>query len=115
MDLWTNLKRTKAAGTDWSIPGGLDFDQYPLVSQLLAGKALPNGGGWELPPHKLLLWPEGDILKFLFTAGDEHPKCWGTSSGLAEGILGIEKALTDGDYDWRKPRPSNNGLQFHRK
>lgn len=87
-----------------------DYEELPAVSQLLAGVAGNPGEAMVSPPHSLILWLEGDWVKFCITAGDFQPKCWGSFQGLARGLAGVEKALQDNHCDWRRPKGTEHGL-----
>ncbi len=97
-------KRAVTNGKLEALPGG-DYDEAPNVSILLAGKPSADGKGWESPPHRLTLWLEGSLLKFVFTSEDDQPKLYGSTSGLSHGLAGIETAITTGMSEWKKPRP----------
>src|SRR5215831_9370108 len=68
---------------------GADFEGLPELSDLLCGKPGASGLEWERPPYSLLIFLEGSLVKFCFTAGDKYPKCWGTVESLAGGLLAI--------------------------
>jgi hypothetical protein len=84
-----------------------DYNELPSISALMGGVAKSDGKSWEHPPRSLTIWFEGDQAKFCFGAGDEHPKLYGTFSGLSDGLLGIERALEKGQYSWKKPTTRN--------
>ena len=90
--------------------GGADLTGLPEISSLLCGKVNSLGTGWDRPPYSLLLFLEGDLVKFCFSAGDKNPKLWGTIKSIAEGLLGIEEALCRDRCEWKVPKPSNNGF-----
>jgi hypothetical protein len=97
----------------WQEPtpsAAVDFEGLPAVSQLLAGVRSSDGKAWDSPPHTLMMWAEGDWIKFCFTAGEDNPKCWGSFQGLAMGLDGVEKALQEDRCDWREPKASKGGL-----
>jgi len=102
-DLFANRKRVCVNDT-LSISGAADFEKFPLLSALLAGIGNADGKTWQSPPHTLTLWLEGSILKFAAGSGDDQPKLFGTTGGLSEGLEGIEKALKDEHYEWKKPK-----------
>ena len=107
--LWERWNKARAQ-SKVEIKGGADFEALPLLSQLLSGKAQEGGADWEIPPYKLLLWLEGDYLKWCITAGDDLPKLWGAISGLALGLDGIEQAIAQDKCDWRSPKPNGKLL-----
>ncbi len=82
----------------------VDYDELPAVSALLAGVASTDGKSLDSPAYTLMLWAEGDWIKFCFTAGEYEPKCWGSFQGLARGLSGVEKALQEDKCDWRKAK-----------
>lgn len=88
----------------------VDFAELPAVSAMLAGVRTSDGKAWESPPHTLMIWTEGDWVKFCFTAGEDNPKCWGSFQGFATGFYGVEKALQEDRCDWRKPKSSEGVL-----
>lgn len=93
-------------GKSLQIAAGADFDELPNVSVLMAGKIGKDQKTWESPPHSLILWLEGTLLKFCFRSDDDAPKLYGSTSGLPGGLAGIEQALKQENCDWRHPRSS---------
>jgi hypothetical protein len=81
-----------------------DYEGYPHVSQLMVGVARQNGDGYETPPHTLIAWVEGTLLFFLFNAGDDQPRLFGSTSGISHGLEGIETALASGNCQWKPPK-----------
>lgn len=108
-DVFSRLEASKTRKAT-TVLGGADYDELPLVSKLLAGVLAPDGIMWERPPYKLLWWLEEGGTKFLFFKDDDWPKVWGTTSGLAQGILGIEKALAAGSYGIQNPKSNGQTL-----
>jgi hypothetical protein len=85
-----------------------DAESYPLISQLLFGVGNAAGDEYSQPPRNMTLFLEGDILKVVFGAGDQHPKLYTTLSELSGGFDSIEKQLEDGKFSWKKPDPRRN-------
>jgi hypothetical protein len=88
-----------------------DFDELPGLSALLAGVPGNPSGTWTVPPHKLLVWLEGDWVKFCIMCTDDDPKCWGSFQGLSSGFAGVERALQQDQCDWREPKSVKVGLR----
>jgi len=88
-----------------------DFDELPGLSALLAGVRGTASGTWTVPPHKLLVWLEGDWVKFCIMCTDDDPKCWGSFQGLSSGFAGVERALQQDQCDWREPKANKMGLR----
>jgi len=104
-------KRKSFLSTQEAKPSpAVDYDELPAVSALLAGIATEDGKTLLSPAYTLMLWAEGEWLKFCFTAGEYEPKCWGSFQGLSTGLYGVEKALQDDKCDWRKPKADRNPL-----
>lgn len=105
-DRWRECRSRESVQTF----GGADHNGLPEISALLCGKANSQGTGWDRPPYSLLLFLEGDLVKFCFSAGDKNPKLWGTVKGLAEGLLAVEEALCREHCEWKLPKSTSNGF-----
>ena len=110
MSLWEKRAACRASDAVRDLRSGIDIGDLELIGELLCGKVGGSGLEWERPPHKLLLWLEGGLLKFVFMAKDTDPKLWGTSKGLAEGLLGIENALAKEQCEWKYPKSNGHVL-----
>lgn len=86
-----------------SIAAG-DFDELPNVSKLMIGVMRADGKSYETPPHTLIAWIEGSLVKFLFNGPEGQPRLFGTTSGLSHGLHGIEKSLGSGMCEWKPPK-----------
>lgn len=94
---------------------GADLEGLPEISDLLSGKANGVGTGWERPPLSLLIYLDGDGVKFCFSAQEFPMQLWGSCSTLKDGLLGIEESLCRGHCEWKKKKSSDNGFTSHRK
>lgn len=81
-----------------------DFEELPRLSRLMIGEWSDANSKWKLPPHSLIAWAEGSIIKFLFNAGEKEPRLFGSTSGLSHGLKGIEAALANGQCEWKPPK-----------
>ena len=88
-----------------------DYDELPHVSRLMVGVWSEHKKNWELPPHTLIMWLEGSIAKFLFTAKNDNPRLFGTTSGLSHGLGGVQTALASGQCEWKPPKGKKGARQ----
>jgi len=86
-----------------------DKEGMPEVSDLLCGKSNTTGTGWERPPLSLLLYLEGNLVKFCFSSKDFGYKLWGTIPRLSDGLLGVEEALCREHCEWKSNAEHKNG------
>lgn len=81
-----------------------DFDELPNVSRLMVGVLRADGKSYEYPPHSLIAWIEGSLLKGLFNGPEGQPRLFFSTSGLSHGFQGIESALANGNCEWKPPK-----------
>jgi hypothetical protein len=77
-------------------------DEYPELAMMMGG-ADPVDGQPAILPHSLILFWEGTRLKFCLSNKRLPNCCFGTVGDASKGLYGVEKALVDGDFEW-KPR-----------
>ncbi len=102
---WRDVRNRKAVQEF----GGADRVGVPEVSELMCGKPNATGTGWERPPLSLLLYLEGDQVKFCFSAKEFPMQLWGTVSSFKDIIENVEDALCKERCDWKKKREDENG------
>jgi hypothetical protein len=102
MSKWRERYKSAKSKTERGGSDAADFDEMPLLSEALAGVRTEKGDAWEVPPHSLTLWLEGSVAKFVLGAQDDDVKTFGTFPGLSSGLLGVEKALADGNCETKK-------------
>ena len=91
-----------------------DREGMPEISELLCGKPNATGTGWERPPLSLLLYLEGNLVKFCFSSKEFGYKLWGTCSSLKDGLLAVEEALCREHCEWKVSKEHENGFTSRR-
>lgn len=107
---WREIRKRSAI----QVFGGGDHEGLPEITDLLSGKANATGTAWERPPLSLLIYLEGDLVKFCFSTKDFPAQLWGSFCSIKEGLLGLEEALCKGRCDWRQKNESDNGFTHRR-
>lgn len=89
-------------------PAAASYDDMPNLSEAMAG--VPGTGGqlWDVPPHSLTIWLEGSGAKFCLSAEGTDVKTFGTFPDLAEGLVGVEKALANGHCETKRASGRNS-------
>lgn len=94
--------------------GAADTEGMPEISALMTGQVNATGTGWERPPLSLLIYLEGNLVKFCFSSKEFKAQLWGSCPSLKDGLLGIEEALCRGHCDWRAKHEEQNGFTHRR-
>jgi hypothetical protein len=75
----------------------------PLLAEAMQGALVKDRPEESVLPHTLTLWLEGSYVKFVLSAGPNHPKFFGSFQGLDAGLEEVEKCLAEGRGDWKIP------------
>lgn len=80
-------------------------EDYPNLTEALLGAKGPDGkiAIW---PSTLMLFLEGDVLKFCLSPKVGDKVAFGTILDPSKGLLGIEQALESGKFEWKKRKAS---------
>jgi hypothetical protein len=84
------------------LPGGFE-NEFPEVSAVLKGSFNQETRFWIIPPASITLFVEGARLKFVCNPRGHGQVCFGTIADASSGLQGLEKALAEGNCEW-KPR-----------
>lgn len=88
------------AGSGPAIPAGF-LDQWPMIAQVMGGIHSADGQQWLLWPCTISLWFDCGVLKFCLSPKCGPKVCFGSIKRYAEGLDGLEQALTNGDCEWK--------------
>ena len=84
---------------------GVDYDELPILSEAMAGVPGTASGTWEVPPQSLTIWVEGPWVKFCLGSDQSDIKTFGSFQGLAQGLGGVEKSLSDDHCETKRVAP----------
>lgn len=79
-------------------------EKWPTLADVLFGAPAANEGEHSLPSCSIIVFVEGDRLKFCLTPQGLDKVAFGTISEPLEGFSGLERALDAGDFAWRSKR-----------
>lgn len=90
-------------------PTGLSADleafscEFPHVWQVFQGRPYTADDPGR-PPATILLFAEGGKLKFCIKPKQGGLVAFGTVSDASRGLYGVDKAIADGDLEWKKSK-----------
>lgn len=74
---------------------------WPNLADCLFGVPSADGGEPLMPSCSIVMFIEGDRLKYCLTPQGSTHVAFGTISAPMEGFNGLEASLERGDYAWR--------------
>jgi len=77
-------------------------EEAPELASVLGGTRKPDGN-WEVPPMTVMVFVEGDRLKFCLSSQTHARVAFGCVADPAKIVSSIEDALVKGAFEW-KPR-----------
>lgn len=89
-------ERVDAPTVDPSFSGA-----FPELARLFSGRLNSENGRCEIPPATITLFFEGGRFKFCVHPRTGGKVAFGTVSEPLEGLVGIEKALAAGHFEWK--------------
>jgi len=105
MSKWREMVKNASEKPERGGEGGVDYDEFPILSEALAGVPGTATGTWEVRPQSLTLWVEGPWVKFVLGCEGSDVKTFGSFQGLSKGLSGVEEALTKGNCEVKKVSP----------
>lgn len=75
-------------------------DECPELASILGGSR-NSMGGWEVPPCTVMLFVEGDRLKFCLSPQTGNRVAFGVLKDPTKGLLSLEEELVKGAYEWK--------------
>jgi hypothetical protein len=81
-------------------------EEYPSLVEAFTG-IRDDAGNWEVWPCTVMMFLEGDVLKFCLNPKSGNRVAFGSVSDASKGFSGIDQALRDGNFEW-KPRGHRN-------
>ena len=98
---WKKAKRVVGSASGHE-SAALDRESLPELSAFLGGVPTSDGKGYELAPHTLTLWIEGDMLHWCLQSKSELNKLFGSITSMSHISDGMEKALEKEAFSVRK-------------
>jgi hypothetical protein len=93
----------KAAGPLTPSSAG-DFNELPETSKFFCGISGDGNGSPGSPRHSIILNPQESQVLVILSAGDFEPKFYTTSPTISDAIRDLEKALSTGRGEWKRPK-----------
>jgi hypothetical protein len=78
--------------------------RWPNVADALFGVSNAEDAANSLPSCSIIMFVEGDRLKFCLTPQGKEQVAFGTISRPTDGFDGLEAALAAGDFAWRSKK-----------
>jgi len=75
-------------------------DEFPSLVEALVG-IRGEDKLWELPPCTIMIFLEGDRVKFCLNPKSGPRVAFGTVDDLSKGLSALEKSLSEGNYEWK--------------
>jgi len=98
---WKKAKRTAGSASGHESKA-IDRETHPELCAFLGGVPTADGKGYELAPHTLTLWIEGDMLHWCLQSKSELNKLFGSITGTSHISDSMEKALESEAFSVRK-------------
>lgn len=76
-------------------------DEFPELCDAMLGAKDPDGKQ-AIPPVTLMLFVEGDKVKFCLSPKYGDKIAFGTLVGAEKGLSGVEQAIKAGQFEWKK-------------
>lgn len=76
--------------------------EYPEMTQVLLGVKRAENDGASIPTASIILFLEGDAMKFCLKPKYGGNVAFGTLQDPVKGFQELERALRDGDFEWKK-------------
>lgn len=99
MSKWREMVKNAKVISERGGEQGVDYDEFPILSEAMAGVRGTASGTWEVRPQSLTIWIEGPWVKFCLGCEGSDIKTFGSFQGLSRGLSGVEKALEDGQCE----------------
>lgn len=98
---WKKAKRV--VGTSPAIDSkSLERESLPELSAFLGGVPTPDNKAYELAPHTLTMWIEGDYIHWCLQSKQEANKLFGSFMGLEDISAKMEAGLEKEEFSVRK-------------
>lgn len=78
-------------------------ESYPAIAEVMGGVEAENGSAAILP-HTLMLFWEGDRMKFCLNRSGSPTVCFGCVPDPLQALESIDKELREGRFEWKKRR-----------
>lgn len=78
--------------------------RWPTVADALFGVTIAGNASASFPSCSIILFVEGDRLKYCLTPQGKDRVAFGTISTPLDGLDGLESSLAAGDFAWRAKR-----------
>lgn len=79
------------------------FESYPSLAEVMGGVEGGNGQSAILP-HTLMLFWEGDRMKFCLNRSGSPTVCFGCVPDPLKALESIDTELAQGRFEWKKRR-----------
>lgn len=79
---------------------------YPELAQVASG-VYDSDGKCELPPCSLILFWEGDVLKFSLNPKVGSRVCFGGPVDFSQPFETVEQCLREGKFEWKNRKGGN--------
>lgn len=86
------------------VPSPLELairERWPNLADALFGVSCADDASASFPSCSIIMFVEGDRLKFCLTPQGKDRVAFGTFSAPLDGFSGLEAALAAGDFAWR--------------
>jgi|SRR5689334_15928805 len=77
-------------------------EEYPQLADVFSGVPATNGVDKDIPCATINLFWEGGRLKFCIIPRGSNKIAFGTISEPEKGFAGLEAALTNGTFEWKR-------------
>jgi hypothetical protein len=75
-------------------------DEFPAIVEAMKG-VTDATGAYVVWPCTVMLFLEGDTLKFCLNPKSGNRVAFGTVSDAGKGLHGVEQAIVDGNFEWK--------------
>jgi hypothetical protein len=107
--------RQCAGRESYQVFGALDHQALPELSALLGGEPDNLKTGWDRPPLSLLLFADGNVIRWCISSERFPRQLWGACASLTDALLLIEDDLCKERCSWRNKKESDNGFTHGRR
>lgn len=75
-------------------------EEFPSMVEAMKG-VTDEAGAWVVWPCTVMLFLEGDALKFCLNPKSGNRVAFGTVPDASKGLSGVDEAIREGNFEWK--------------